>query len=608
MRTLNSSWLRAAAPRLLIFLIALLSALAVPACDGRKFFGASKNGESLTGPALIELNLSKGVAEKGASTLFGPLPGTSHTDLVQTIVGLDPETKAVFVRLGSAHVGFATANEIGRLLKAVRDRGVTVTCHADGLDNSTLLLASLACSEIWISPAGGVDSVGIAFSLMFGKEVLEKLGVGVDFLQVGKYKGAQEPYTRNEPSPEARESLEETLRDLRNAWVEGVVSGRQKPLEPALEDGPHTAKAAKELGLIDSIGYLDEARDHAKEAAGLGRTEVVFGGGPEEQGGGIAGLLRSVSGGASEGVDHVAVLRATGAITMGGGGGLFGGEDGITEASLGKAITQLTEDDDVKAVVLRIDSPGGSALASDLLWHKLMKLRKKKPLIVSVGGMAASGGYYLACAGDRIYAEPTSIVGSIGVVAGKFALHDPLAKIGINTVTLPAAKDPLRAKRASYLSPFDGWDDATRAKVLAGMTEIYDTFIARIVEGRGLDIEVVKRAAEGRISGGVTAKERKLVDEIGGLDDAIRYAKEKAGLPADAKARVRGQPGGLMEMLAGDQEAAARAAERAQAAVDPFQKLAAGLPEEARAFWQSARPMSEGETMLTAMPYVVIVR
>ncbi|MBL8742414.1 MAG: signal peptide peptidase SppA, partial [Myxococcales bacterium] len=538
----------------------------------------------------------------------GPLPGTSHTDLVQTIVGLDPETKAVFVRLGSAHVGFATANEIGRLLKAVRDRGVTVTCHADGLDNSTLLLASLACSEIWISPAGGVDSVGIAFSLMFGKEVLEKLGVGVDFLQVGKYKGAQEPYTRNEPSPEARESLEETLRDLRNAWVEGVVSGRQKPLEPALEDGPHTAKAAKELGLIDSIGYLDEARDHAKEAAGLGRTEVVFGGGPEEQGGGIAGLLRSVSGGASEGVDHVAVLRATGAITMGGGGGLFGGEDGITEASLGKAITQLTEDDDVKAVVLRIDSPGGSALASDLLWHKLMKLRKKKPLIVSVGGMAASGGYYLACAGDRIYAEPTSIVGSIGVVAGKFALHDPLAKIGINTVTLPAAKDPLRAKRASYLSPFDGWDDATRAKVLAGMTEIYDTFIARIVEGRGLDIEVVKRAAEGRISGGVTAKERKLVDEIGGLDDAIRYAKEKAGLPADAKARVRGQPGGLMEMLAGDQEAAARARERAEAAVDPFQKLAAELPAEARDWWQSARPMSEGETMLTTMPFVLIAR
>ena len=126
---------------LLVLFLVLLSALAIPACDGRKFFGASKNGESLTGPALVELNLSKGVAEKGASTLFGPIPGTSHADLVDTIVSFDEETKAVFVRLGSAHIGFATASEIGRLLKAVRDRGVTITCHADGLDNSTLLLA-----------------------------------------------------------------------------------------------------------------------------------------------------------------------------------------------------------------------------------------------------------------------------------------------------------------------------------------------------------------------------------------------------------------------------------------------------------------------------------
>jgi len=594
--------------QLVVLCLAFAFALSLPACDGRKFFGADKNGESLTGPALVELNLSKGVAERGASTLFGPIPGTGHSDLVETIVGLDPETKGLFIRFGSAHVGFGNASEIGRLLKAVRDRNIPITCHADGLDNSTLLLASLACSEIWISPAGGVDSVGIAFSLMFGKEVLEKLGVGVDFLQVGKYKGAKEPYTRNEPSPEARESLEETLRDLRTAWVAGIVEGRGKPLEPALEDGPYTANAAKEIGLIDAVGYVDEARDKAKEAAGVKRTEVVFGGSPQDEGGGVSGLLRSISGGASEGVEHVAIVRASGAITMGGGGGLFGGDDGITESGLGKTITQLTDDDDVKAVVLRIDSPGGSALASDLLWHKLMKLRKKKPLIVSVGGMAASGGYYLACAGDRIFAESTSIVGSIGVVAGKFALHDPLAKVGIHTVTLPAAKDPIRAKRASYMSPFDSWDDATRAKVLAGMTAIYDTFVARIVEGRGLDIETVQRAAEGRISGGITAKDRKLVDEIGGLDDAVRYAKEKAGLPADGKARVRGQPGGLMEMLTGDRDAAARAAQRAQAAVDPFTKLAEALPEEARVWWASARPMSEGETMITALPFVLIAR
>ncbi len=591
----------------LLLLVTVLGLL--PSCEGRKFFGAAEKGESLIGPALVELNLSKGVSEKGASTFFGPLPGTGHSDLVQAIRDLDPEdAKGVFVRLGSAHVGFAAASEIGRLLKAVRERDIPVICHADGLDNGTMLLTALGCSEIHVSPAGGVDTVGIAFSLMFGRELLDKLGVGVDFLQVGKYKGAQEPYTRNEPSPEARASLEETLRDLRKAWIDGVNEGRGKALGDHLEDGPHTAKAALELGLIDGIGFVDDVRAAAKDQVGAGRTLVAFGGGPSKKGGGFGEVLRALSAGDSEGSPHVAIVRATGAITMTGGSSPFGGGDGITESGLGKVITELTEDDDVKAVVLRIDSPGGSALASDLLWHKLMKLRAKKPLIVSVGGMAASGGYYLSCAGSYIFAEATSIVGSIGVVAGKFALGEPLASVGIHTVTMPAAPDPKRAARASYLSPFDRWDEPTKAKVLGGMQAIYDTFIDRIVEGRGLSREVVEAAAEGRISGGVTAKERKLVDEIGGLDDAIRYAREKAGLGEDGKVRVRGTPPGFFELLGGDEEAAMLAAQKAEAAVDPFAKLAESLPQEARDWWAAARPMSEGETMLVATPFVIIAR
>jgi protease-4 len=465
-------------------------------------------------------------------------------------------------------------------------------------------LAARACSQIWLSPGGSVDSVGIAFQLIFGKSLFDKLGVGVDFLQVGKYKGAQEPYTRDEPSPEARETIEGTLRDLRTAWIAGIVEGRGKPLEPVLEDGPHPAKAARELGLIDEIGFLDEARAKAKADAGAERTKVVYGGKPGDDAG-FDEILRSLAGSDPSADPHVAVVRATGAITMGG-GGLLSGDGGIVEAKLSKLLKDVEGDDAVKAVVLRIDSPGGSALASDLIWHRLMELRKKKPLIVSVGGMAASGGYYLACAGNRIFVEPTSIVGSIGVVAGKLSFDEPLAKLGVNVVTLPAAPDPRRANRATLLSPFDRWDDATRAKMLASMESIYGLFLDRIAEGRGFDRATLEGAAEGRIFGGTRAKELKLVDEVGGLHDAIRHALGQAGLGEDGAVRLRGQPGGLAELLAGGDDAARAAAERAASEMDPLGRLLAGFPPEARDWVRAMAPLGQGEKAVAAVPFVLM--
>lgn len=589
-------------------LISLLT-VATPGCEGRTPFGSKANGEPTTGPALVELNLTRGLSERGAGGLFGSVPGTGYSDLLKRIETLDEdETKGIFVRLGTGNMGFSIASELGARLKRLRDdRGIEVFCHADDLGNATMLFAATGCSEIWLSQAGGVETVGIAFSLIFGKSLLEKLSVGVDFLQVGKYKGAEEPYTRDEPSPEARETLEGTLRDLRKAWIDGVTAGRGKPLEEALEDGPHTAKAALELGFVDKLGYLDEAREHAKTRVGAERTQVVFGPGASQDTGGFSQLIRSISGADAEGIPHVALIRAVGAITMGPSGGLGGG-DGITESGLGKVLTQVTEDESVKAVVLRIDSPGGSALASDLLWHKLMKLREKKPLIISVGGMAASGGYYLSCAGNRIFAEPTSIIGSIGVVGGKFALGDTLKQVHVNTVTITVAPDETKQKRASYMSPFERWDDATKAKVLEGMTAIYDTFLDRIVEGRGLDHATVAASAEGRIFGGATAKERKLVDEMGGLDAAIRYALEQSGLGKDGKVRLRDAAPGLLELLGGDPEAAEAAANRAREELDPLAKLGEALPEEARVWFASATPMMTGETFLTALPFVLTTR
>ncbi len=510
------------------------------------------------GAALVEIDLARGVPEGRPTSLLGTASRHSHVDLVRTLRaiaehgdGSSAAGKGVFVRLGTAQIGLARAEEIGALLGAVRKQK-QVVCHADEYTNATMMLAALGCTRIWISPAGGVDTVGIAAQLLFANRLLERLHIGVDFLQVGKYKGAQEPYTRNGPSPEARESIEGTLRGLRAAWLAHVAQGRGKlSAADAAEDGPFGPDDALARGLVDAIGYPDEALDDAKKLAGTARVVTRFGGGESSGGGrGLVGVLRSLAGSSRGGSPHVAVVPAVGAISMSSSPSLLGGSEGITEHELGKVIGKLTADAAVKAVVLRIDSPGGSALASDLLWKKLRKLAAAKPLVVSIGDMAASGGYYLSCAGTKIVAEPTSIVGSIGVVGGKLAVGKALDELGVHAETIAAAPDPKKAARAGYSSNFTEWDDPTRARVLTSMTAIYDLFVRRIAEGRGTTVEAVAPSAEGRIFGGVEAKERGLVDVLGGLSEAIDLALQLAKLPADTPVEVVEDEPGLLEMLA----------------------------------------------------------
>jgi protease IV len=593
-------------------------------CEGRPR-GAAENAKASPGigaPAVVELDLTRGAPETMPSSLFGSTRGRTYAELVETIGAANerPTTKGYFVRLGTAGFGLARAHEIGRLLAAIRKSNKPVVCHADDLGNAPLMLAAVGCDRIWLSPAGGVSSVGIAAEMIFGSRLLERLHVQVDFLQVGKYKGASEPFTRDSASPEARESVEGALRGLRTAWLSAIAEGRGKPgLADLVEDGPFAPAEAKEKGLVDEIGYADEAREDAKKLASAERVSVRFGSGPnaDATSRGVIDVLRALAGPGASGEPHIAIVPATGAISMGGApASPLGGSDGITERDLGKMITRLTTDPATKAVVLRIDSPGGSALASDLLWKRLMKLRTDKPLIVSVGGMAASGGYYLACAGTKIVAEPTSIVGSIGVVTGKFAIGKTLSDLGVTTETIPAATDPQKAARATYMSPFTGWDEPTRQKVLGSMTSIYDLFLARIAEGRGVTVEKVAPSAEGRIFGGVEAKERGLVDELGGLSDAIALARKLAHLPEDAPVELVDEPSGLLDLLgSGDdvegktrstEEGVAKAAR--QTAVEVLlPEVGTVVPEVAR-FFGSLSPLFAGERTLAAMPFGLVVR
>ena len=491
------------------------------------------------------------------------------------------------MKLGSASIGAARATEIGEALAAIKEKK-KVYCHADGLSNATLMLASKACSSIWVSPAGGVESIGIAAQMVYAHRLLaDELHLTIDFLQVGKFKGAEEPLTRDGPSPEARASLMGVLTDMRASWTQNIGMARPRATADVIEDGPWSPMKAKMLGIIDEIGYADDCVKKLRSDAGAVRERVVFGSGADQDDGGdFDEVIRALAGESSV-TGPVALVRATGSISMSAGGnGLLGGRGGIIEKDFDKTIARLEHDDDVKAVVIRIDSPGGSALASDLMWHQLIKLRKKKPLVFSVGDMAASGGYYLASSADYIFAEPMSIVGSIGVVGGKIGGGDALEKIGVPAETFPANdQKPGAATRAAYESLLTKWDDATRDRVLDGMTSVYELFLARVAEGRStrgrtMSIEQVAANAEGRIFSGREGKTRGLVDELGGLGAAIAKARELAQLDANAVVATVHNQGGLFDSL---DPAGADEKVNAAMASDGARSSPLGDPREGRA-------------------------
>jgi len=320
--------------------------------------------------------------------------------------------------------------------------------------------------------------------------------------------------------------------------------------------------------------------------------------------------VKALTGGGDDAAStpHVAVVPMQGAIATDAGGPFGGG--GISSSAMVKVLARLARNDNVKAVVLRIDSPGGSPLASDLIWHEIMRIRKKKTVIASVGGMAASGGYYIAAAADRIYAEPASIVGSIGVFGGKLVFSPALKEIGITSVTFPASKAEGAAERAGYMSPLVPWDDPTRERVRALMQGIYDLFIARVAEGRKMPADKVLPNAEGRIWSGPQGLERGLVDKLGGLLEAIADARKAGGVDATTPVTVEGASESLLDMLSlgdGDNDESHIAAALARYEARPVLPLDA-LPEELRPFAAALGPLFRGESVVAALPYALTVR
>ncbi len=595
-----------------------LTALLLSSCKGRArtgTFGDGTTKKSFGDGTLVEFDLSHDAPESlDSGSMFLPLPASrTYAGLVRAIERArdDDSASAVFIRFGDASYGWARSQELGQLFATLKKGGKPIVCHAHSLDNATAWLAGAACDHIWLSPAGDVDAVGIAAQMVYLKGALDKLKVEADFVHMGKYKSASEPLTREGPSNPAKEDMLSTLGSIRKSWLDGISSARKADgVRHAMEHGPWSATDAKARGLVDEIGYATDALDDAKKRGKAGSVKVAFG--PKARGSGTSGvaeLIRILSGADERtgGRPHIAVVPAEGSITMDPGGLISSG--GISEKAMKRTLARLAKDDSVKAVVLRIDSPGGSALASDLIWHELTELRDEKPIVVSVGEMAASGGYYMACAGTRIVAEPTSIVGSIGVLGGKIAVQNALAQFGINSYTFAASPEPGAEARAAYLSVLTPWDDATRQRVEKEMSDVYELFLSRVAKGRKMKVDDVRKIAQGRIWSGQQGKGNGLVDELGGLDRALSIARDLGKLDADAPVTVEGASESLIQQLMVGDDASAQdveaAVQRLRQAPPPLDRL---LPAPLRPFAGSMQPLLEGEHILAAMPYAIVVR
>ncbi|HEX7671445.1 MAG TPA: signal peptide peptidase SppA, partial [Polyangiaceae bacterium] len=357
-------------------------------------------------------------------------------------------------------------------------------------------------------------------------------------------------------------------------------------------------------------GYESDARTEAQAAAKTEHVVTAFGSRHEESSVFDASEILKLIAGAESTTKkpHIAVVPAEGSIAMGSSSVLS--DSGITARAMHRVIRRLAADDSVKAVVLRIDSPGGSALASDLMWHDLMELRKKKPLVTSVANMAASGGYYLACASTKIVAPETSIVGSIGVLGGKIVISDALAEFGVHAETFPASPAPGAAARAAYLSPLAPWDGPTREKVRKQMEQVYELFLRRVAEGRGLPVPLVRAVAEGRIWSGSQGLKIRLVDEIGGLGKALDIARKLGNVPADAPIVLDGIGETLLENLFGGSEGAdeASVASRLASRRETYERLLGPIAGPLRPFVSSLAPLFAGETTLAVLPFGLVVK
>ena len=490
--------------------------------------GASASKEkvpTIEANSVLKLDVNYHVPEKSVNNPFAaldfgnmkPKKSLGLYDICEVIkkAAKDDKIKGIYIPLGINSSGLATVEVIRDQLKEFKKSGKFIYAYGEYANQKSYYLATVA-DKIFLNPNGGMEVMGFGREIMYYKGAFEKLGIDVQDFHCGAFKSAIEPFLRDKMSDPNRQQLTSIYGDVYNQMLTNI--GADRKIDTAvLSDIINNLKAtlpsdAKALKMVDETFYYDQVEAAIKEKVGTAKKDDVNW---VELSKYAATVEKK-----TESSNKIAILVADGEIVDGEGkDGQIGGE------SFAKEVAKLRKDEKVKAIVLRINSPGGSALASDVMWRELILAKKEKPLIISMGDLAASGGYYIACMGDRIFAQPNTITGSIGVFGlipnAKKLLND---KLGITTDRVSVTKHGALTIGTNPL------DDEEKAMIQRSIERTYREFKGRVAEGRKQDTAYIESIAQGHVYTGNQGLQLHLVDEIGGLDQAIAYAAKQANL------------------------------------------------------------------------------
>ena len=500
---------------------------------------ASASKSTMPAAAVLELDLRDGVSDQPSTNPFAAFGGSglALTEVVDVLAQAqgDRGVKAVLVRLPESGMTPATADELRQAIRRFRTSGKPVIAHSQGFAPAGAVMSTYmvgaAASELWMQNTASFQAAGFSAESLFLGRAFEKYGVKADFEQRYEYKNAVNEYTQSDYTPAHREAMTAWMQSIYDTALTAAAQDRKTTpaaLKAAIEAGPYSAEQALAARLIDKVGQVEEAEAEIKRRAGRHAEIVEFSKYASEKG------LREGSG-----RDAIAIVGGEGAIVTGrAGGGGFGGGSSIHSDDTAEAIYDAIEDRDVKAIVFRVSSPGGSPEASEQILAAVRAARAAgKPVVVSMGAYAASGGYWISSEADWIVAQPTTLTGSIGVFGGKFVLADALGRFGVDLRDISVG-----GQYADAFSPTQPFTPEQRAAFSASMDRIYDDFITRVATGRKLPPERVREIARGRVWTGAQALPLGLVDELGGLTEAVAKAKSLAKIPADRSVRFKRFP------------------------------------------------------------------
>ena len=499
----------------------------------------TKLRQRTTAPLILEVDLTDGLADRPVTDVLSGIMSIRKTRLSDVVDGLrkardDDRVRAVVAKVGGPSIGLARIQEVRDAVASFRESGKLSVAWAESFGEFTQgnlpYYLATAFDKIYLQPSGALGLTGVAVEQLFLHDALAKAGIDFQVAKRYEYKGAADPLTESGFTGPAREAVERLTVSVAEQLTEAIADRRGKTPEQArtfLDRGPFLAQEAKDEGLVDALGYRDEVYADVRREAGQDAILLY-----------IARYYRTYAltqkarrlPKAPKG--FVAVVHASGPIKTGRSGRSPLGDGPMGSDTVSAALRAAADDEHAKAVLLRVNSPGGSYTASDTIWREVVRIRAAgKPVVVSMGDVAASGGYFIAMAADVIVALPGTLTGSIGVILGKPVFSQLLDRAGIKT---EAVSQGARARMFAATHPFsdDEWD-----RINNWLDAIYRDFTAKVAQGRDMTPERVHELARGRVWTGADAAANGLVDELGGLQTAAAIARRRGGLPADAPLR-----------------------------------------------------------------------